>query len=191
MIDNYHKGIAAEKKAAEKVQKATARQAKKAETDAERARIQAERGRGRGGCGCGCGCAGRLYSDCRGWLWALHKVETEVLTMSKWLILSPLNNYEDIPAVEMATTQPKHRLPRACWARAPRFLPNDDEEEDVAPEVVRPQPKPRPIRKQQVSAPQAPSLAHDTNIESPEDIRIQYTTGMRDRCGRDNRTGWE
>ena len=74
MIDNYHKGIAAEKKATEKVWKAAVCQAKKAETDIERARVQAECGHGCGhggcecgshgcgGCGCcrcgGCGCSG-------------------------------------------------------------------------------------------------------------------------------------
>ena len=34
---------------------------------------------------------GRLYSNCRDWLWAITQIEAEVLTISKWLILSQLN----------------------------------------------------------------------------------------------------
>ena len=41
-VDNYHKGIAAEKKVAKRAQKAVVCQAKKAELDAENARAQAE-----------------------------------------------------------------------------------------------------------------------------------------------------
>jgi hypothetical protein len=178
MIDDYHKGIAAEKKAAEKARKAAARQAKKAETDAERARVQAERGRGRGGRGRGRGGRGghgRGTGRDRDGTRATNQGfdnDSEGDSESD----STLTDYEDIPAVETATTQPEHRLPRACRARAPRFFANDDEEEDVVPEVVRPRPKPRPIRKQQVPAPQAPSFNHDTNIQLPED------TGTPQEC---------
>jgi hypothetical protein len=57
---------------------------------------------------------------------------------------STLTDYEAVPVVEIATAQPEHRLPRACRASAPRLLADEDEEEDVAPQVVCPQPKPRP-----------------------------------------------
>jgi len=34
-----------------------------------------------------------VYSNCRGWLWVLHWVEREVLTILRWLVLSPLNTH--------------------------------------------------------------------------------------------------
>jgi len=58
---------------------------------------------------------------------------------------STLTDYEDIPAVEIATTQPEHHLPQACPAKVPRFLVSEDEDEDVTPQVIHPQPKPHPI----------------------------------------------
>jgi hypothetical protein len=137
MINDYHKGITAEKKAAEKVRKAAARQAKKAETDAERTRVQAECGRGHGGHGHG---TGQDHDGTRATNQGFNN-DSEGDSESD----STLTDYEDITAVETATTQPEHRLPRACQARAPRFFANDDEEEDVVPEVVCPRPKPRPI----------------------------------------------
>ena len=139
MINDYHKGIAAEKKAAEKAWKAAACKAKKAEADAERARAQAEHGRGRsrGGRGHG-GRGGNVASgdhgDGTGATIRGFDDDLEGGSGSD----STLTDYEDLPTVEAATTQPEQHLPWQCRARAPRFFTNDNEEEDVAPEVIHP-----------------------------------------------------
>ncbi len=65
------------------------------------------------------------------------------------------------------TIQSKHRLPRACRARAPRFLPNDDDEEEIALQVVCPRPRPRPILRKPVPAHEV-SSAHDPGIQLAE-----------------------
>jgi len=122
-IDDYHRGIAAEKKVAEKARKAAARQAKKAELDAKKARAQAERvarGHGRGGRGSSSGRGrghGRGSSRGRGrggydGAGAMaqdfdNSDSEEQVSASD----STLTDYEDIPAVEIATTQPEHHLP--------------------------------------------------------------------------------
>jgi hypothetical protein len=43
---------------------------------------------------------------------------------------STLTDYEAVPVVEIATTQPEHHLPRASRARAPRLLADEDEDEE-------------------------------------------------------------
>jgi len=65
---------------------------------------------------------------------------------------------EDSPIPKTATTQPEHRLPHECRARAPRFFADDDEE-DIAAHIIHPQPRPHPIQVQQVQVAQVPSLA--------------------------------
>lgn len=169
------------KKAVEKVQKAAVCQAKKAETDVERARVQAEHGGHGHGHGHGCGHGGHGHGTGRDHGNGIRVTNQDFNNDSEGDSESDstLTDYEDIPAVEMATTQPKHCLPHACQARAPRFLAIDNEEEDVPPKVVHPQPKPHLIQKLQVPAPQAPSLAHDTNIQLPED------TGTPQECETD------
>ena len=199
-IDDYHKGIAAENKVAERARKAAACQAKKAELDAEKARAQAEqvaRGHGRGGrgrgsgsgrgrgsgkgrdSGRGCG-SGRGRGSSRGQGRGGHdgagamahdfgnSDSEEEVSVSD----STLTDYEDTPAVGIDTTQPENRLPRACRARAPRFLVSEDEDANVTPQVIRPRPKPRPIRKQHVPAPQTVLSAHNSSIQLPEDTTV-------------------
>ena len=51
---------------------------------------------------------------------------------------STLTDEDNIPTAETITIQSEHCLPCACRARAPRFLPNDDDEEEIALQIVRP-----------------------------------------------------
>ena len=131
---------------AERARKAAAHQAKKAELDAEKARAQAEqvaRGRGRGGCGRGSGrgrgssrgqgCGGYDGAGAMAQDFGNSDSEEEVSVSD-----STLTDYEDTPAVGIDTTQPEHCLPRACRARAPRFLVSEDEDANVTPQVIHP-----------------------------------------------------
>jgi len=169
-IDDFHKAIAAEKKEEERARKAADRQAKKLLTDAEKARVRAERvatrGRGRGrGRGHG---RGRGRGGATGQTATIphdpgsNDSEEQVLDTE-----STLTDEDDVPTAETMTIQSERRLPRACRARAPRFLPDDDDEEEIAPQVVRPRPKPRPILRRPVPAPEV-SSAHDPGIQLAE-----------------------
>ena len=169
-IDDFHKAIAAEKKEEERARKAADRQAKKLLTDAEKARVRAERvatrGRGRGrGRGHG---RGRGRGGATGQTATIphdpgsNDSEEQVLDTE-----STLTDEDDVPTTETMTIQSERRLPRACRARAPRFLPDDDDEEEIAPQVVRPRPKPRPILRRPVAAPEV-SSAHDPGIQLAE-----------------------
>jgi len=51
---------------------------------------------------------------------------------------STLMDEDDIPTVETTTIQSECCLPCACWARAPRFQPDDDEEEEIVLQIVCP-----------------------------------------------------
>jgi len=76
--------------------------------------------------------------------------------------------------------QSEHRLPRACRARAPRFLPD---EEEIAPQVVCPRPRPRPILRRPVPAPEVSS--HDPGIQLAENDMAAPQPG----CSREHAEG--
>lgn len=148
VIDDYHKGLAAEKKAKEKAQKAAERRAKKVEEEAEKARAQAERvatrnrgrGRGRGGRGRGRG-RGRGMAETI----APCDSDTDNSEEQDSDLNPALTDNDDLLIAETAIEGREHRPPRACRARAPRFLPSDDEEAVQVQQVDNPRPRPRPI----------------------------------------------
>jgi DDE superfamily endonuclease len=174
-IDIHHKAIADEKKAEEKARKAAERQAKKKEAEAEKARVQAERaascGRGRGR---GQGRGQSRGRGGRGQVGGTRKMETTPESGCEEVsdAESTLTDENDIPIVETIADS-KDRVQRACRARAPRFFPDDDEEE-IVPLVVRPRPRPRPRFRQVAESEQGPvpgvSSAHDTGIQLAEDV---------------------
>ena len=120
----------------ERAQKAAERQMKKAEKEAEKTRILAERmakqGRGHGhgqdqGRG---GVAGPI---------TLPIAQKSNISGSEEVSDSDpaLTDYDDISTLETgAITQQNLCQPRKCRKRAPRFLPEDDEEEDGALPIV-------------------------------------------------------
>jgi DDE superfamily endonuclease len=163
-IDDYHKGLAAEKKAKEKARKAAEREAKKAEAEAEKARAQAERvathGRGRSrsrGQGRGRG-RGRVEMT------VPHVSDTDDSEEQDSDLNPALTDNDDLPMAETAIEGRENRPQRACRARAPRFLPSDDEEAVLVLQVDNPRPRPRPIPVWW-KAPLVPSAAPDTNTQ--------------------------
>jgi hypothetical protein len=165
-IDDFHKEIAAEKKAQEKVRKAEERHAKKLEAEAEKARIRAERaamrGRGRGSRarGRGRGRGGQVGGETAIATQDSDSKDSEEQTSDSD---SPATHDEDVPIPDTTTTQPERRLPRECRTRAPRFFADDDEEGDVATPIIRPRPRPRPIPVRRMQTVLGSSSAHDTS----------------------------
>jgi len=176
-IDNYHKGIEAGKKTAEKVQKAAAHQAKKAEMDAEKVAEKVQKAASR----------------------QAKKAEIDAEKMQKVAARQAKKGEMDAEKAQKAAARQAKKVERdaekvraeaertlrgcgragrgrgqgrgeSSRATAQDFDTNDSEgqvsevdsnltdhedapDADVAPQIIRPQPKPRPIRKKQMPAP--------------------------------------
>ena len=136
----------AEKKLEERAWKAAEHQAKKAEKEAEKTRLLAEwmatQDRGRGGRGHGHGHGrgcGRGHGHGGGGGAASIAQESDITGSEELSDSDPaLTDRDDVPTLETGITQQNLHLPHACRKRAPRFLPEDDEEEDEAPPIVCP-----------------------------------------------------
>jgi len=148
----------AERKLEERAWKAAKHQAKKAEKEAEKTRILAEQmatqghSHGQGGVVSPITPPIAQESDISG--------SEEVSDSDPALI-----DYDDIPTLETgAITQQNLCRPCECRKQAPRFLPEDDEEEDEAPPIVCPQPRPCQCTASLVAPPQV-----DTSNQLPDD----------------------
>ena len=171
-IDNYHKQIAANRKAEEKARKAAERQAKKAEKEAEKARALAERmatrGHGRG-CGCGRGLGrGRGRGVDEGATTLIAQV-SDISSYEEGLSDSDFARTDDNDIPETSVTRENTWLLRTCRKRAPRFLPEGDSEEDEVPPIARPQPRPRPRRVILIVRPPVVPPSADTSNQALDD----------------------
>lgn len=129
----------------ERAPKAAECQAKKAEKEAEKTKILAEwmatRGHGRGdsgsgGHGCGHGHGG---GGGAGPITTPISQESDISGSEEVSNSDPtLTDCDDIPTLETGVTQQNLCQPCACRKRAPRFLPEDDEEEDEPLPIVCP-----------------------------------------------------
>jgi hypothetical protein len=169
-IDDYHKQIAANRKAEEKAQKVAEHQAKKAEKEAEKARALAERmatrGHGRG--------RGRARGRGRGrgvdeGAATLIAQGSDISSYEEQLSDSDLARTDDNDVPETSVTRENTRLLRACRKRAPRFLPEGDDEEDEVPPIARPQPRPRPRRVILIVRPPVVPPSADTSNQALDD----------------------
>ena len=169
-IDDHHKALAAEQKLADRERKAAERQAKKAEAEAEKAKMRAERiamrARGRGGRITHAHGRGRGRGRGRGQggverTMLVEDIDSDGSEMQMSDSGSTSTDHED---VQIPDVQPERRLPRACRAKAPRFLASDAEDEEDAPQITRPRPRPRPIPVRRVPAPEGNSSTSDMRI---------------------------
>ena len=147
-IDDHHKALAAEQKLADRERKAAERQAKKAEAEAEKAKMRAERitmrARGRGGRITHAHGRGRGRGRGRGQggverTMLVEDIDSDGSEMQMSDSGSTSTDHED---VQIPDVQPERWLPRACRAKAPRFLASDAEDEEDAPQITRPRPRP-------------------------------------------------
>ena len=167
-IDNYHKQIAANRKAEEKARKAAERQAKKAEKEAEKARALAERMATRGhGRGHGLG-RGRGRGVDEGAATLIAQV-SDISSYEEGLSDSDFARTDDNDVPETSVTRENTRLLRTCRIRAPRFLPESDSEEDEVPPIARPQLRPRPRRVILIVRPPVVPPSADTSNQALDD----------------------